>query len=107
MNLGWEPGNDQQGYVACISISRDNGELTSTKRNVEIIFSKYHYHYGMVKCCRIVNFEEIDTESSTGKTYEFLVLWGIFKKYIKQNIIMAVLRKANSHLVKLQILFAD
>ena len=107
MNLVWEPGNDKQDYVVCISVSSDNGETTSTKSNVEIIFSKYHYHYGMVKCCRIVNFEEIDTESSTGKTYEFLVLWGIFKKYIKQNIIMAVLRKANSHLVKLQILFAD
>ena len=83
MNLGWEPGNDQQGYVACISVSRDNGELTSTKRNVEIIFSKYHYHYGMVKCRQIVNFEEMDTEWSTGKNYGFWVLWGIFKEYIK------------------------
>ena len=27
----------------------------------------------------------------------FWVLWGIFKEYIKQNIIMAVLRKVNSH----------
>ena len=25
--------------------------------------------------------------------------WGIFKEYLKQNIIMAVLRKANVHLV--------
>ena len=29
----------------------------------------------------------------------FWLLWGIFKKYIKQNIIMAVLRKANSYSV--------
>ena len=99
MNLVWEPGKDKQGYVVCISISCDNGEITSTKSNVEIIFSKYHYHYGMVKCHQIVNFEEMGTEWSTGKNYGFWVLWGIFKEYIKQNIIMAVLRKANSHSV--------
>ena len=39
MNFLWEPGNDKQGYIVCISVSRDNGEITSTKRNVEIIFS--------------------------------------------------------------------
>ena len=39
------------------------------------------------------------TECSTGEKYGFWVLWGIFKEYIKQNIIMAVLRKANSHSV--------
>ena len=99
MNLVWEPGNDKQGYVVCISVSRDNSEITSTKRNVETIFSKHHYHYGMVKCRQIVNFEEMDTEWSTGKNYGFWVLWGIFKEYIKQNIIMAVLRKAKSHSV--------
>ena len=99
MNLVWEPGNDKQDYVVCISVSSDNGETISTKSNVEIIFSKYHYHYGMVKCRQIVNFEEMDTEWSTGKNYGFWVLWGIFKEYIKQNIIMAVLRKANSHSV--------
>ena len=99
MNLVWEPGNDKQDYVVCISVSSDNCETISTKSNVEIIFSKYHYHYGMVKCRQIVNFEEMDTEWSTGKNYGFWVLWGIFKEYIKQNIIMAVLRKANSHSV--------
>ena len=87
------------GSIVCISVSRDNGEITSTKSNVEIIFSKYHCHYGMVKCRQIVNFEETDTEWSTGKNYGFWVLRGIFKEYIKQNIIMAVLRKANSHSV--------
>ena len=96
MNLAWEPGNDKQGYVVCISVSCDNGEITSTKKNVEIIFSKYHYHYGMVKC---QNFEEMDTEWSTGKNYGFWVLRAIFKEYIKQNIIMPVLRKANFHSV--------
>ena len=44
-----------------------------------------------------VNFEDVDAESSTGKNDGFWLLWGIFKKYIKQNIFMAVLRKANSH----------
>ena len=83
MNLVWEPGNDKQDYVVCISVSSDNGETISTKSNVEIIFSKYHYHYGMVKCRQIVNFEEMDTEWSTGKNYGFWVLWGIFKEYIK------------------------
>ena len=71
MNLFWEPGNDKQGYVVCISTSRDNGEISSMKSNVGIIFSKYHYHYGMVKCCQIVIFEEMDTEWSTGKNYGF------------------------------------
>ena len=53
----------------------------------------------MVRCRQIVNFEEMDTEWSTGKNYGFWVLWEIFKEFIKQNIIMAVLRKANSHSV--------
>ena len=41
-----------------------------------------------------MNFEEIDTELSTGKNDGFWLLWGIFKEYKKQNIIMVVLRKA-------------
>ena len=103
MNLVWEPGNDKQDYVVCISVSSDNGETISTKSNVEIIFSKYHYHYGMVKCRQIVNFEEMDTEWSRGKNYGFWVLWRIFKEYLKQNIIMAVLRKQ----ILIQLSFAD
>ena len=54
---------------------------------------------GMVKCRQIVNFEEMDTEWSNGKNYGFWVLWRIFKEYVKQNIIMAVLIKSNSHSV--------
>ena len=53
----------------------------------------------MVKCHPNVNFEEMDTEGSTGKNDGFWLLWGIFNEYIKQNIFMAVLRKANSHSV--------
>ena len=99
MNLVWEPGNDKQGYVVCVSVSRNNGEITSTKSHLETISSKYHYHYGMVKCRQTVNFEEMDTEWSNGKNYGFWVLWGIFKEYVKENIIMAVLIKSNSHSV--------
>ena len=39
----------------------------------------------------------IPTESSPGTNDGFSVLWGIFKEYIKENVIMAVSRKANSH----------
>ena len=41
----------------------------------------------------------LGTGYSVGKKYGFWELWWIFKEYIKQNIIMAVLRKANSHSV--------
>ena len=60
-------------------------------------FLNYRYHYGMGKLCRNVDFEEMDTDCSTGKSYRFWVMSGIFKEYIKQNINMAVSKKANSH----------
>ena len=54
----------------------------------------------MVKFRWNVNLEELDTKLvQQEKIYEFWVLWGIFKEYIKQNIIMAVLRKVNFHSV--------
>ena len=37
----------------------------------------------------------MDAASYTGKNNE--VWWGIFKEYLKQNIVTAVLRKANAH----------
>ena len=46
-----------------------------------------------------MNFEEMDTEHLTGKNDGFWVLWELFKEYVKQNTIMAVLRKAHSHSV--------
>ena len=55
--------------------------------------------WNVAMACRMVNFGEMNTEWSTGKNYGFWVMWGIFKEYIKQNIIMAVLRKANFHSV--------
>ena len=39
----------------------------------------------------------MNTEPLTGKNVGFWLLWGIFKEHIKQNIIMAVLRKANAN----------
>ena len=95
MNFCWELGNDKQNYVVCISVSHDNGKITRKDFKIITTFTVD----GMVKYCRDVDFEEMDTECSTGKNYGFWVLWGIFKEYIKQNIIMAVLRKANSHSV--------
>ena len=52
---------------------------------------------GTVKCRRNLNFEKMDTASYTGKNDG--VWWGVFKEYFKQNIIKAVLRKANAHSV--------
>ena len=50
----------------------------------------------MVKCSGNINLNEMDTQPSTEK---MTITVGIFKEYIKQNIIMAVLRKANAHSV--------
>ena len=41
----------------------------------------------------------MDTASYTGKNDGIWLLWGIFKEHLKQNIITAVLRKANAHSV--------
>ena len=63
------------------------------------LFSCDYDHYDNAKCRRNVNFEEMDTELSTGESNRFSLLGEIVMNYIKQNIIMAVLRKANSHSV--------
>ena len=41
----------------------------------------------------------MDTASYTRKNDGVWLLWGIFKECFKQNIITAVLRKANAHSV--------
>ena len=66
------------------------------EKNVTII-SLWLYHYDVVKCRRNLNFEKMDTAPCAGKNGGFLLLWGICKEYIKQNIIKVVLRKANAH----------
>ena len=56
--------------------------------------------YGEIgKMRRNMNFEGMGTEHLTGKNDGIWLLWGIFKEYIKQNIITAVLKKANAHSV--------
>ena len=56
--------------------------------------------YGEIgKMRQNMNFEGMGTEHLTGKNDGIWLLWGIFKEYIKQNIITAVLRKANAHSV--------
>ena len=59
--------------------------------------SKFLSYDGVVKCRWNLNFEKMNTASYTGKNDG--VWWGIFKEYLKQNIITAVLRKANAHLI--------
>ena len=83
-----------------MSLLHDNDKIIQ-KETPKLFSCDYdHYnHYNMVKCRRNVNFEEIDTEPSTGKNGGVWLLWGIFKEYIKQSIIMTVSRKSNSHSV--------
>ena len=46
-----------------------------------------------------MNLQKMDTELSAGRNDTFRLLRRIFKEHIKQNIIMAVLRKANTRSV--------
>ena len=46
-------------------------------------------------------------EKNKEKYNEFLLLWGILNEHIKQNIIMAELRKANFHSVNICKLIKD
>ena len=59
--------------------------------------SKLFSYDGVVKCRGNLNFEKMDTAPYRGKIDG--VWWGIFNEYFKQNIITAVLRKANAHSV--------
>ena len=70
MNFGWEPGNDKQNYEFCVSVSHDNSKITRNEMS-KLFFQNYQYHCGMVKYCRNVDFEEMDTECSARKNYRF------------------------------------
>ena len=64
------------------------------------ISSGWQFSQILVKCSQYLSFENMDiTASYTGKNDGVWLLWGIFKEYLKQNIITAVLRKANAHSV--------
>ena len=71
--------------------------VTMVKSHEKKKNSKLFSYDGVVKCCRNLNFEKMDTASYTGKNDG--VWWGIFKEYLKQNIIMKVLRITNAHSV--------
>ena len=55
------------------------------------LFSYNYDHKDVVKCHRKLNFEEVDTAPYTGKNDGFSLSWEICQKYIKRNIIQAVL----------------
>ena len=75
------------------SLSCDSSKITQ-KEMLKLFLCDYlTTHYSMVNCHRNINFEEIDTKPSN--TGGFWLLWGTFKEYIKENINIAVLRKAN------------
>ena len=69
----------------------------SRKEVSKLFFQNYYHYYVMVKCRRYVNLEEMDIELVQQKKYGSWVLRERLKEIIKQNIIMAVLRKVNSH----------
>ena len=106
LNFKLESGNDIQTmyFVFVIktrhkSLSCDNGKITRKEMSKLFLCDYLTTHYSMVKCHGNVNFEEINSEPLTGKNDRFRLIWGIFKEHIKQNIIMAMLRKANSNSV--------
>ena len=72
--------------------------LTMVKSH-EKKMSKLFSNGGVVKCQQNMNFEKMDTACYPAKKDGIWLLCGIFKEYLKQNIIMAVFRKANAHLV--------
>ena len=79
----------------CNYVWRDDSKIKRKKK----VFSYDLDHYDVVNCCWNLNFEKMDTASYTGKNDGFWLMWGIFKEYITQNIITAVLGKANVHSV--------
>ena len=68
-------------------------------KSYEKKMSKLFSYVGVVKCRRNLKFGKMDTAPYTGKNDGVWLLWGIFKDYLEQNIITAVLRKANAHSV--------
>ena len=73
--------------------------VKSNEKKMSKLFSYDYEHYNVVKHRRDLNFERMITAPYAGKNDGSWLLWGIFKEYIKQNIIAAVLIKANAHSV--------
>ena len=97
MGLAWEPGNDKQTmyFVFIIktthkSVSRGNNKIIQ-KEMSKLLQCDY------LAIRRNVARWDAKEERNQGKDDGFWLLWGIFNEYIKQNIIMVELRKANFH----------
>ena len=61
--------------------------------------SKLFSYGGVVKCHQNLSFEKMDIAFYTGTNDGVWLLWGVSKEYLKQNIIAAVLKKANAYWV--------
>ena len=68
MNLGWEPGNENQNNVVCISVSRDISSQNHIKRNAKIIVFKLRYGKMLSKC---EFWRDQYCKCSTGKMQDF------------------------------------
>ena len=84
MNIGRESGNDKQTtYFPFLmtmvfiiktrhkSVYCDKGKIKQKKLSKLFSCDYLNTHFSRVKCRRSVNFEEIDTETSTGKNDGF------------------------------------
>ena len=100
--LNWISGEGKQTmhfvFVTEIrnkSVSPDNGK-TIVKANE--MSKLYSWDYLTTYCSMVKCRDEINTEISRGRNFGCSLLWGVFNEYIKQNVIIAVLRKTNFHL---------
>ena len=96
MDLVSGPGNDKKSmnFVFFIknrhkSLSFDNSKITQTEISKlrKIQFNPIQFKFSSIQLRRFQFNQE--------KNDRFWLFWGIFSEYIKQNIIMAVLRKVN------------
>ena len=72
----------------------------SQEKKMSKLFSYDYDHYDVAsEKSRKSNFEKMDTAPYARKNDGFWLLWGKCKEYIKQNVIKAVLRKANAQSV--------
>ena len=55
--------------LVCLFVCRDNDKIT--QKEMLKLFSCDYDHYNIMKCRRNMNFEEMDTEPSTGKNDGF------------------------------------
>ena len=95
MGLAWGTGNNTKTMYFVFLSSKPNTSLSPVA--IVISYGKKCQNYFCVTSYLTIrqNIARWDTseERNQGKDDRFWLLWGIFK-YIKQNIIMVVLRKA-------------